>query len=597
MQKICFAVCISILLATVCASCKKKEAVPEVIPDGVKLNPIFSSEGGVYNDALELTLSLPEGVSGVCIRYTLNGDIPDSASEIYGETIRINGMSDCTVVRAALFSRNGNILGNIVTNTYIKSRKNITTKYRIAIAADNIDLEGPDGIFTNSSMRGREWERVAHIEIFTQNGERIISQDCGLRVFGGSSRGLEQKSLRIIARSDAKINDGRYNGKGSFSYALFDGRKAEGGISKGCLLEKYDRLILRNGGNDSMLSTAADPTAMTLIRDNAANTVAGVLAPFVQVQTSEMVTVYLNGEYYGLLDMKEDINDDYFANIYGVSSKSDIVTVKSKVDTSRCCGEHVSGSECRFDNVWFYYEADEGPQSEADSFYELCRRAAECDPVGRAALYQELSDKIDMNNFLQYAAINLYLCNTDWPHNNIRVWRYTGRYDASAATDEGMNITDGKWRFALRDMDFCFGRYECLELPELYTLSDTDTFVRTLGNYHTDVNKEGLYPDSLYLQGLLHFCLYNDEFRKEFELYCRKLCKPENTELICNVISDCADTVRGEIPAHISRWAGSIDRGYNVVNWERQIEKMLLWARERPQYFIEDMERCLEYYG
>lgn len=160
-----------------------------------------------------------------------------------------------------------------------------------------------------------------------------------------------------------------------------------------------------------------------------------------------------------------------------------------------------------------------------------------------------------------------------------------------------MNITDGKWRFALRDMDFCFGRYECLELPELYTLSDTDTFVRTLGNYHTDVNKEGLYPDSLYLQGLLHFCLYNDEFREEFELYCRKLCKPENTELICNVISDCADTVRGEIPAHISRWAGSIDRGYNVVNWERQIEKMLLWARERPQYFIEDMERCLEYYG
>lgn len=117
---------------------------------------------------------------------------------------------------------------------------------------------------------------------------------------------------------------------------------------------------------------------MTLVRDNAANKRLRVcLRLFVHVQTSgNWVTVYLNGKIMVFLDMKEDINDDYFANIYGVSSKSDIVTVKSKVDTSRCCGEHVSGSECRFDNVWFYYEADEGPQSEADSFYELCRRAA-----------------------------------------------------------------------------------------------------------------------------------------------------------------------------------------------------------------------------
>jgi hypothetical protein len=99
-------------------------------------------------------------------------------------------------------------------------------------------------------------------------------------------------------------------------------------------LQRYDRFILRNGGNDSIQATAADPDMMTLTRDAVSNAFVAEFAPEVTYQTSRFAVVYLNGEYYGILDMKEDINDDYMLNVYGLD-KDKITVIKSELDTTR----------------------------------------------------------------------------------------------------------------------------------------------------------------------------------------------------------------------------------------------------------------------
>lgn len=574
------------------------EKVPETIeePAGTGIiNPVFSHEGGLYTDTISLELTVSENIPGVyAVRYTVNGDEPVKSSVKYEKPVLLLASRESVVVRAACFNRSGEILGNVVTNTYIKNTDGRFANYIVSISADAQYLYGEDGIMANPTMSGKEWERPAHIEIINGEEGRTINQDAGLRIFGGSSRTLEQKSFRLVARSTEYFNDPRYDGKGSFGYPFFVERKNTYGPDADKALSVYDRLVLRNGGNDSMQATAADPLRMNLLRDGIANNFAAVVAPAVTNQISVPAVVFLNGQYYGILDLKEDINDDHIKNVYGIEDKDRIAVLKSELDTTRNCSEHSNGGSCRFCDVWFFYEMDQGSDTELENFSALCQRAISADAGNRASVYEQVASQIDLANFLQYSAFNLFVCNTDWPHNNVRLWRYTGEHNPE------LPETDGRWRFTLRDMDFSFGRYENLVLPEIYTLADTDTFTRVLTNYRTGKylyeKNSGFYPDSLHLQGLLDFCLKNDDFRADFEAYCRSLVTAENINRLKMHMQNYIGSVENEIPFHIERWKNSIDGHYDYENWHSANAEMLDWAEKRPSYFIRYLENALSYY-
>jgi hypothetical protein len=63
----------------------------------------------------------------------------------------------------------------------------------------------------NYRMRGRESERPVHVEVFTQDGTRVIAQNAGMRVHGGASRVFPQKSLRLTARREYEPGAGRFH--------------------------------------------------------------------------------------------------------------------------------------------------------------------------------------------------------------------------------------------------------------------------------------------------------------------------------------------------------------------------------------------------
>ena len=557
--------------------------------EDTRLSVVFSVKGGVYDSARSLALSLPENApDGAYITYTEDCSEPTKKTNKYEKEIEIL-KGDTSVIRAACFDKDGNHLGFIKTATYIKADKNRFNTYVVSLVTEAKNLYGKKGIIDHPTNSGKDWERPCHVEIMTADGERIISQDAGLRIFGGSSRGLPQKSFRVIARRDGYYDEMKYNGNGSFDYPLFENRKDINGE----LLQRYDRFILRNGGNDSLQAAAADPDMMTLTRDAASNAFFAEYAPDTAYQSSRFAVVYLNGEYYGILDMKEDINDDYMQNVYGLD-KTKVTVIKSELDTTRHCDQHENGGECRFDDVWFYYEVDEGPESELDEYLKMCKEARAALGGDKKTLdeaYEKLSRQLDTDDFMKYCATMLYICNTDWPHNNIRLWRYTGEHI------EGNKYSDGKWRFAVRDTDFSFGRYQCLVLPEIYTQADTDNIKFTLGNFYNGAYemKEN-YPDSLYVQSLLALCLHNDSFRATFIEYCKTLCSDKAVSALKGIMQNYADQIKGELPYHLERWAGTYDGGYTAKVWQKNIKNMQKWASKRPQYFLSYTEQINEYF-
>lgn len=560
------------------------------------LAPVFSAQGGVYTDRLALTLSVPDGApEGTVVRYTTNGSVPTATSTAYASPIRLMvNEGDGGVVRAACFDSQGNRVSRVITNSYVRAASTDSTVFTVMISVSQKDLNAMISAYSETV------ERPAHVEIVTPDGQTVISQDAGLRLFGGSSRSLAQKSFKLIARKDGYFGENAaYTGKGSFAYPLFSDRVVQSGKDAGQVLDKHDSFILRNGGNDSLLHTVVDPTNATLLRDGVVNNFAKTWAPAVDCSLSQFAVVYINGEYYGLLDMRENLNEDYVKRVYGVDD-ADVAVIKSELDTTRHCDRHANGGSCRFCNVWFYLETDEDQrcQDALAQWQALCKKAVQgLNTKGEVydALFAEIEAQVDLESFMQYMALGLYVCNTDWPHNNVKLWKYTGE------PMEGIAITDGKWRFMTRDMDMAMGRYTSpYVLPELDNRATVDTFWRALGNYvdgyaskYENSGETQLYPDSLGLGGLFAFCLKDDGFRASFAAFARSLAGEEAVAALDAAYETAYDAISPLMEAHIQRWGTQ----ESYKEWKVACRKVDAFIKARPTPFTTYLDLALSMYA
>ena len=563
-----------------------------LIGDGseiVGIFPTFSEKGGLYTSRTKtVEITAPEGYT---VRYTTDGSVPTKRSTLYDVPIVLNNdRGEGTVIRAACFDESGKLTGQVITQTYVCVQKTEGLHYTVMLSCDEDDL--------NAMYRDvhAKVERAAHAEIIAPDGTRVISQDVGLRLFGGSSRALPQKSFKIIARKDGYFGDEPYVGLGTFTYPFFPERTVIAGKNAGKVLEKYDGLILRNGGNDALLSTAADPDRPTLLRDGISNEFIAKYAPNVQMSYAHFATVYLNGEYYGVLELRENQNEDYIKRLYGVDD-NDVVVVKSELDTTRACEKHSNGGGCRFCGSWFFYETDEeaAAQKEMKDWIALCKKAAGAVNASEAEyrkVFEEVSAKLDLRNALEYMAVSCYLVNTDWPHNNIRVWRYTG------APMDGISITDGKWRFATRDMDFTMSRYDKgAPLPEIETTHTVDMFEWVLSNYVEGYGDHQQYTDALYLQGLFSFLMRDDTFRADFAEFCRTLTSDEATAYLKALYEDAYGQLNPIIGDYISRWKNSAHGMISDTRlWKRAASRVESFIEDRPTQFLKHLDKMLGMY-
>jgi len=268
----------------------------------------------------------------------------------------------------------------------------------------------------NYSQRGREWEREAAVTLFevTPDGaQEMLTQNCGIRIQGNYSRSDLQKGFRLYARKDY--------GENNFDYAVFGQDYLN---TSGDVMDKFDTLVLRNGGNCAFSSKFNDTYWQSLVKDLDCGT-----------QRSRPCVVYLNGEYWGLYILQEDYTNDHMEDKYGVN-KDDVVIYKGDAES-----------------LELGYKLDEGdlPDGVTDEsyyFHELLTFFDTHTDLKSEADYEAFTKLVDPYSVMDYFAVNCWIDNKwDWPGKNWSMWKTT---TADPANEYG----DGRWRFLFYDIEF-----------------------------------------------------------------------------------------------------------------------------------------------
>ena len=416
---------------------------------------VLSLESGFYDAPMPLEMSCD--IKGAKIYYTTDGSIPDETDALYDGTITLmwttnkdDPLSDITgitlgetwvpqqdfpsahIIRAIAIYPNGD-RSAVVSGTYFigYDRQELYGDTAIMLLAiDPFDLfDYETGIYVtgkyydewvkeqteafeawqgqgNYTQRGSDWERSVTVTFLPGDGSEGFTQDMGVRIKGGASRGNNQKSLRLIARADY--------GEKNVKFAIFPDNYRE---TDGKLLEKHKSFTLRNGGNDCDFGKIRDPYIQRLAEGMRFETAANL-----------PVIAFINGEYWGLYTLNEEYTDNYIDYHYGIDNNN-VITVKVG-------------------------EVDDGEEEDIALFDEMLDFIAYSD-MADPARYAEASEMLDMGSFADYCALQFYIGNEDGPfqNNNWQMWRVREPDDSSP-------YADGRWRMMLYDTDYSSGIYD-----------------------------------------------------------------------------------------------------------------------------------------
>ncbi|MBQ8921330.1 MAG: CotH kinase family protein [Oscillospiraceae bacterium] len=383
-------------------------------------------------DYSQLALTAPEGAE---IYYTLDGSVPDKSAVLYTEPIvleqLVGDFPQCCVLRAKAYFADG---GESETATHtFWTAFDIASSFRnyvVSLVGDPAEItDKPDGIFykENAKKRGRDSERAVSVEIVDSDGDLVLAQNASMRVFGAASRDASIKSVKLFAR---KSYDEAH---GKFDLDLFGTADAEGSVIDG-----YDKLVLRNAGNDFQFAFIRDELNQTLAAEAGYTDCEGVMP----------VVVYLNGSYYGVHWMHESICDDLLKDKYGGKGAGKYVVLEGKEQEK---------------NV---PEDDEEEAAAAEEFNTAYAELSALDLTDDAS-YEKVCAFMDVPNYLRYFAFNIYVNNNDWPQNNMKIYRYYANDEADYSLEADAR-TDGRWRWWLHDTDYAEGLYEQTETQAQY---------------------------------------------------------------------------------------------------------------------------------
>lgn len=358
--------------------------------------PVFSKPGNIYptNTRVAVTLSLPEGApEGTVIRYTLDGTEPTEQSPLYEKALV--AFNSNMIIRAKLFCE-GYLSPRSTTHSYIMLGREMTIPVVSMITDNRYFFDNKIGIYVEdknnieNSNYFHDWRRPVNIEYFpASNSEAAINQLCETRVQGGYTRRNPLKSHAVYANK-------RF-GEKRFNYEFFPTEKP--GVTE------FKSIILRNSGNDFDYLYFRDAA----IQHNAA------MNCDLDWQGWQPTAFFLNGEYKGMLNVRERSNEDNIYSNYGGLEDIDMV---------ENWGELKTGTWDKYNELKAFYDASANSENTNMDNY---------------------ADKMDIDEFINLMAVNIFHNNLDFPGNNIVMWR--------------PRTEDGKWRWLMKDTDFGLGLY------------------------------------------------------------------------------------------------------------------------------------------
>ena len=285
-----------------------------------------------------------------------------------------------------------------VTRSYIQTTNNYTIPV-ISIVGDpryftdptwGIDVQGTNGIPGNGRTDpcnwNQDWDRPVNFSYITPEGEMAFNQDVNICVSGGWTRAASPRSF--------KLKSGKaFDGQNHLDYPFFPQKP----------YIRSQVLLVRNGGNDTWENNSSrfmDPALQTIVQRSGID---------MDLQSYLPVIEYVNGQFRGVLNLREPNNKRFVNANHGYDD--------DEIDM--------------FENFQFA----EGSDSVLNRIFELGKN------INKSGAYDEMKTLLDIDEFTNYMAAELFLGSSDWPHNNVKAYR---------------SQADGRYRFVFFDLDFAF---------------------------------------------------------------------------------------------------------------------------------------------
>ncbi|MEZ5324116.1 MAG: CotH kinase family protein [Verrucomicrobiales bacterium] len=432
------------------------------------------------------------------IRYTLDGSKPNSSSPAYSSPIVI---ASTTVVRARTFEA-GKVPGKMATQTYFIDEP----ERPLPVVAFTVEpltfFDDTLGIYKNIY---KDREAPVSLEYFDSNRNLAFAVNAGAKIGGENIWRFAQKPLNIGMR-------GKY-GDDLISYKIFPD-EPEG---------TFDSIGFRNGGDNWPNAMLRDPMAPSIVRGQMDNDVAAY----------RPCVLYLNGEYWGIHNIRERHGDTYYFNRYHILAGDYDLLVK----------EHtINGTEL---------VVKEGT---ADAYTEFEDLVTSTD-LSVEANYEAIAAQVDIDSLIDYASMVDFVQETSWHHNQ-EFWRE--RKDGA------------KWRWTINDIDRGFNKSNVNQ-------SLIDAMIAGGSGGHQ----------------IFRSMVENTGFKNRFvQRYAAHISSTFHPDRIAEIIDRLSGEVDPEIARHIARWKseGGIS---SIESRQAELDEIKQFAIDRLNEVYSDTSRIL----
>ena len=459
--------------------------------------PTFSQTSGYYSGPFDLTLSSTD--PNALIYYTTDGSRPDNSANLYTGPFNISSTS---VIKAVAYSTNASVPPSFIDyhTFFINDTHTIPI---LSVSGDSVAILIEDGLQTIGSW----WNGVPHepqgtIEWFDKNGVLLDKGTGEFNKHGNDSWAYDQRGFDYVMRDQFGYNH-------ALQDKVFDTKSRD----------KFQRVIVKAAANDNYPFSFGSSGAH--IRDAYIQHLSQLADLRLDERSTKSCILYLNGQYWGVYEMREKVDDHDFTDYYYDQDKNNLQFLKT------------------WGGTWVEYG---GPQAQTD--WDNLKNFITTNSMANQANYQTVKSQYNTGSIIDYFLLNSYVVCGDWLNWNTAWWR-------------GMDTAGEKkkWRYTLWDMDNTFDH------------GTNYTGVPTMS-----VNADPCDPSSLSDPGgqghvpIWNELLNNSDF---FDDYLNRWQDLANGYLSCDTMISILDSmiavIDPEMPRQIAKWGGTYTKWQSNV--------------------------------
>lgn len=300
--------------------------------------PTIKTVGGIYNNVENISVEI---IGEGTVYYSVDGSTPTTK---YTKPLTLTK----TTSLKAISVKEGKKTSNPSYASYI-----INENHTVPVMAITMNPSKFSELNAKAWTTGITYGSYA---TYFEEGKEGFEIPCGIKVFGGSTRGPRKKSYAL------KFT--KQYGASKLNYQVFDNRN----------YSSFDNLVLRTASQDEPNAVIRDILGTSLVD--------GVTKAYVQAY--KPIILYINGNYWGIYFLREKVEDDYVQNNFNVNN--------NQTDILRVDGEIKSGTKTAYNSLISYMNNNDLTTKES---------------------YEYLKSKIDITSLIDFWVASSYVTNHD----------------------------------------------------------------------------------------------------------------------------------------------------------------------------------------